>query len=161
MCKFVCFEILSRFGRIFALITLVRLAATVRYAYMGVNRKDKLSCHLRDFVHHLPLLRGVLHDNHANHLLGYLGLSRSRNIKLCRPLLFLDQLLGHLHDYDALLPSRWPFPSLLDVLHDQLVKHLLLDVLHDHLVTHPLLDVLHDHLVKHLLLPILDVLHEL
>merc|ERR1712116_34376 len=67
--------------------------------------------------------------------------SRNRNIKLCRPLLFLDQLL--------------------DVLHDQLVKHLLLDVLHDHLVTHPLLDVLHDHLVKHLLLPILDVLHEL
>merc|ERR1712047_214069 len=50
---------------------------------------------------------------------------------------------------------------LLDVLHDQLVKHLLLDVLHDHLVTYPLLDVLHDHLVKHLLLPILDVLHEL
>ena len=50
---------------------------------------------------------------------------------------------------------------LLDVLHDQLVKHLLLDVLHDHLVTHPLLDVLHDHLVKHLLLPILVVLHEL
>ena len=47
---------------------------------------------------------------------------------------------------------------LLDVLHDQLVKHLLLDVLHDHLVTHPLLDVLHDHLVKHLLLPILVVL---
>ena len=46
---------------------------------------------------------------------------------------------------------------LLDVLHDQLVKHLLLDVLHDHLVTHPLLDVLHDHL----LLAILDVLHEL
>merc|ERR1711978_750900 len=36
--------------------------------------------------------------------------SRNRNIKLCRPLLFLDQLLGHLHDYDALLPSRWPFP---------------------------------------------------
>ena len=68
-----CFEILSRFGRIFALITLVRLAATVRYAYMGVNRKDKLSCHLRDFVHHLPLLCGVLHDNHDNHLLGYLG----------------------------------------------------------------------------------------
>ena len=34
----------------------------------------------------------------------------NRNIKLCRPLLFLDQLLGHLHDYDALLPSRWPFP---------------------------------------------------
>ena len=30
VCKFVCFEILSRFGRIFALITLVRLAATVR-----------------------------------------------------------------------------------------------------------------------------------
>merc|ERR1712004_844889 len=74
--------------------------------------------------------------------------SRNRNIKLCRPLLFLDQLLGHLHDYDALLPSRWPFPPLLDVLHD-------------HLVTHPLLDVLHDHLVKHLLLPTLDVLHEL
>ena len=49
---------------------------------------------------------------------------------------------------------------LFDVLHDQLVKHLLLDVLYDHLVTHPLLDVLHDHLVKHLLLPILDVLHE-
>ena len=85
----------------------------------------------------------------------------NRNIKLCQPLLFLDQLLGHLHDYDAVLPSRWPFPPLLDVLHDQLVKHLLLDVLHDHLVTHPLLDVLHDHLVKHLLLPILDVLHEL
>ena len=78
-----------------------------------------------------------------------------------RPLLFLDQLLGHLHDYDALLPSRWPFPPLLDVLHDQLVKYLLLDVLHDHLVTHPLLDVLHDHLVKHLLLPTLDVLYEL
>ena len=39
----------------------------------GRNRKDKLSCHLRDFVHHLPLLRGVLHDNHDNHLLGYLG----------------------------------------------------------------------------------------
>ena len=34
----------------------------------------------------------------------------NRNIKLCWPLLFLDQLLGHLHDYDALLPSRWPFP---------------------------------------------------
>ena len=50
---------------------------------------------------------------------------------------------------------------LLDVLHDQLVKHPLLDVLHDHLVTHPLLDVLHDHLVEHLLLPIQDVLHEL
>ena len=57
-----------------------------------------------------------------------------------------DQLVKHL---------------LLDVLHDQLVKHLLLDALHDHLVMHPLLDVLHDHLVKHLLLPILDVLHEL
>ena len=28
-----------------------------------------------------------------------------------------------------------------DVLHDQLVKHLLLDVLHDHLVTHPLLEL--------------------
>ena len=37
----------------------------------------------------------------------------------------------------------------------------LLDVLHDQLVKHLLLDVLHDHLVKHLLLPILDVLHEL
>ena len=48
-----------------------------------------------------------------------------------------------------------------DVLHDQLVKHLLLDVLHDNLVTHPLLDVLHDHLVKHLLLLILVVIHEL
>ena len=41
-----------------------------------------------------------------------------RNIKLCRPFLFLgvlldhlgNQLFGHLHDYDALLPSRWPFP---------------------------------------------------
>merc|ERR1712004_202441 len=42
---------------------------------------------------------------------------------------------------------------LLDVLHDQLVKHLLLDVLYVHLVTHLLLDVLHDHLVKHLLFP--------
>ena len=30
----------------------------------------------------------------------------------------------------------------------------LLDVLHDQLVKHLLLDVLHDHLVKHLLLPI-------
>ena len=50
---------------------------------------------------------------------------------------------------------------LLDVLHDQLVKHLLLDVLLDHLVEHLLLDVLHDHLVKHLLLPILYVLHVL
>merc|ERR1711973_37732 len=37
---------------------------------------------------------------------------------------------------------------LLDVLHDQLVKHLLLDVLHDHLVTHPLLDVLHDQCLR-------------
>ena len=37
----------------------------------------------------------------------------------------------------------------------------LLDVLHDQLVKHLLLDVLHDHLVKHLLLPTLDVLHEL
>ena len=63
-------------------------------------------------------------------------------------------LCYHLGDLFHRLP-------LLDVLHDQLVKHLLLDVLHDHLVTHPLLDVLHDHLVKHLLLPILDVLHEL
>merc|ERR1711973_874548 len=34
----------------------------------------------------------------------------------------------------------------------------LLDVLHDQLVKHLLLDVLHDHLVKHLLLPILVVL---
>ena len=64
-------------------------------------------------------------------------------------------LCYHLGD----LFHRLPLP-LLDVLHDQLVKHLLLDVVHDHLVTHPLLDVLHDHLVKHLL-PILDVLHEL
>ena len=63
-------------------------------------------------------------------------------------------LCHHLGDLFHRLP-------LLDVHHDQLVKHLLLDVLHDHLVTHPLLDVLHDHLVKHLLLPILDVLHEL
>ncbi len=63
-------------------------------------------------------------------------------------------LCYHLGDLFHRLP-------LLDVLHDQLVKHLLLDELHDHLVTHPLLDVLHDHLVKHLLLPILDVLHEL
>ena len=63
-------------------------------------------------------------------------------------------LCYHLGDLFHRLP-------LLDVLHDQLVKHLPLDVLHDHLVTHPLLDVLHDHLVKHLLLPILDVLHEL
>ena len=37
----------------------------------------------------------------------------------------------------------------------------LLEVLHDQRVKHLLLDVLHDHLVKHLLLPILDVLHEL
>ena len=36
---------------------------------------------------------------------------------------------------------------LLDVLHDQRVKHLLLDVLHDHLVKHLLLDALHDHLL--------------
>ena len=36
---------------------------------MGVNRKDKLSCHLRDFVHHLLLLRDVLYDHHDNHLL--------------------------------------------------------------------------------------------
>ena len=49
---------------------------------------------------------------------------------------------------------------LLDVLHDQLVKHLLLDVPLDHLVTHPLLDVLHDHLVTHLLLDvILSLIH--
>ena len=100
----------------------------------------------------------------------------NRNIKLCRPLLFLgvlldhlgNQLLSHLNDYDALLPHslddlgdlfhRLP---LLDVHHDQLVKHLLVDVLHDHLDTHLLLDTLHDHLVKHLILPILDVLHEL
>ena len=47
--------------------------ALQKLTHMGVNRKDKLSCHLRDFVHHLPLLRGVLHDNHDNHLLGYLG----------------------------------------------------------------------------------------
>ena len=60
-------------------------------------------------------------------------------------------LCYHLGDLFHRLP-------LLDMLHDQLVKHLLLDVLHDHLVTHPLLDVLHDHLVKHLLLPILVVL---
>merc|ERR1712240_401692 len=46
-------------------------------------------------------------------------------------------LCYHLGDLFHRLP-------LLDVLHDQLVKHLLLDVLHDHLVTHPLLDVLHD-----------------
>ena len=30
VCKFVCFEILGRFERIFAVITLVRLAATLR-----------------------------------------------------------------------------------------------------------------------------------
>ena len=29
MCKFVCFEIMSRFGRIFALVTGTRLFATV------------------------------------------------------------------------------------------------------------------------------------
>ena len=34
-------------------------------------RHCKLSCHLCDFVHHLPLLRGVHHDNHDDHLLGY------------------------------------------------------------------------------------------
>ena len=45
----------------------------------------------------------------------------NRNIKLNRPLLLLDvlfdhlghQLLGHLHDYEAQLPSRRPFPHLL------------------------------------------------
>ena len=44
----------------------------------------------------------------------FLKKGRERNIKLYRPLLFLDvlldhlgnQLLGHLHDYDGLLPSR-------------------------------------------------------
>ena len=46
-------------------------------------------------------------------------------------------LCYHLGDLFHRLP-------LLDVLHDQLVKHLLLDVLDDHLVTHPLLDVLHE-----------------
>ena len=63
----------------------------------------------------------------------------NRNIKLCRPLLFLgvlldhlgNQLLGYLHDYDALLPGdlfhRLP---LLDVLHDQLVKHQYLNLNH-------------------------------
>ena len=51
---------------------------------------------------------------------------------------------------------------LLDVLPDQLVKHLLLDVLHDHLVKHlllPILEVLHDQLVKHLLGYLGRVLH--
>ena len=42
-------------------------------------------------------------------------------------------LCYHLGDLFHRLP-------LLDVLHDQLVKHLLLDVLHDHLVKHLLLD---------------------
>merc|ERR1712117_459179 len=43
-------------------------------------------------------------------------------------------LCYHLGDLFHRLP-------LLDVLHDQLVKHLLLDVLHDHLVKHLLLPV--------------------
>ena len=132
---------------------------------MGVNRKDKLSCHLRDFVHHLPLLRGVLHDNHDNHLLGYLGrvlhvteTESSADLSSSLTNSSVTSMTVTLCYHPGDLFHRLP---LLDVLHDQLVKHLLLDVLHDHLVTHPLLDVLHDHLVKHLLLPILDVLHEL
>ena len=43
----------------------------------------------------------------------------NRNIRLCRPLLFLgvlldhlgNQLFGHLHDYDALLPSKVTFST--------------------------------------------------
>ena len=92
---------------------------------MGVNRKDKLSGHLRDFAD--------LSSSLTNFSV------TSMTMTLCY----------HLGDLFHRLP-------LLDVLHDQLVKHLLLDVLHGHLVTHALLDVLHDHLVKHLLLPILD-----
>ena len=108
---------------------------------MGVNRKDKLSCHLRDFVHHLPLLRGVLHDNHDNHLVGYLGrvlhVTETSSLTNFSVTSLTMTLCYHLGDLFHRLP-------LLDVLHDQLVKHLLLDVLHDHLVTHPLLDVLHE-----------------